>query len=114
METNLIWRIEGYDGVDKVLDQILPLRDADEIRVGGLLKGLASAVLTPGEIDAGYADVRKFDDDHGNHIVLRAGKNPRFVASLCRPEEIDCPNSNEADFEDGKGAKPYSDTSDLG
>lgn len=44
--------------------------------------------LTADEISAGLADVRK-DEHHGNRIILAAGQNPHYVASLWRSDEID-------------------------
>jgi hypothetical protein len=84
----LVWKIQGYDGTTIILEQTIALNDANEAKISGLLKSLASKDLTEAEISAGLADVCK-DDRHGNRITLSAGQNPHYVASLWRGDELD-------------------------
>ena len=83
----LIWKIEGYDGTDIILEQIIPLNEADETKICDLLKSLASRDLNEHEIAAGLADVRK-DDTSGNRIIFYAGQNPHYVVGLYRSDEL--------------------------
>jgi hypothetical protein len=83
----LIWKIEGYNGTDIILEQTIPLNNADETKICGLLKSLASKHLNEGEIAAGLADVRK-DNVAGNRIIFYAGQDPHYVASLWRSDEL--------------------------
>ena len=82
-----VWKIEGYDGTERILDQTVPLNSTNEAQITSILKGLASKGLTPSEISAGLADVHK-DDVNGNRIIFHAGQNPHYVASLWRSDEI--------------------------
>jgi hypothetical protein len=82
-----VWKIKGYDGTEEILDQTVTLNSADEMKITGLLKDLASKGLTPSEISAGLADVHK-DDVGGNRIIFHAGQNPHYVASLWRSDEL--------------------------
>jgi hypothetical protein len=82
-----VWKIKGYNGTEKILDQTIALNSADEMKITSLLKELASKNLTPSEISAGLADVHK-DDAAGNRIIFHAGQNPHYVASLWRSDEI--------------------------
>jgi hypothetical protein len=86
---SFVWIIEGYDGAEIILQpQRIPLNDATEAKISGLLHGFASKHLTLAEISAGLADVRR-DEHYGNRISLTAGKNPYYVASLWRSDELD-------------------------
>jgi hypothetical protein len=84
----MVWKIEGYRGTEKILDQRIPLNDATEQKVSEMLKRLASQHLTEAEISAGLADVRA-DSSHGNRIILMAGQDPHYVAGLFRSDELD-------------------------
>ncbi len=83
----MVWRIIGYDGLQEILEQRIPLTDADEARISAVLKALAAKHLAPDEIAAGLADVRQ-DTTTGNRITLTAGQNPHYVASLWRSDEL--------------------------
>jgi hypothetical protein len=37
-----VWKIRGYDGTEKILDQTVTLNNADEAQITSMLKGLAS------------------------------------------------------------------------
>jgi hypothetical protein len=82
-----VWKIKGYNGTEKILDQTIALNSADEMKITSLLKELASKNLTPSEISAGLADVHK-DDAGGNRIIFHAGQNPHYVAGLWRSDKI--------------------------
>ena len=84
---DFVWEIVGYDGSTTILEQRIPLNDADDMKISSLLKRLASQHLNDAEISAGLADVHK-DDLHGNRITLHAGQNPHYVASLWRDDEL--------------------------
>jgi len=64
-----VWKIKGYDGTEKILDQTVTLNDADEAKIISILKGLASKALAPDEISAGLAEVHK--DDVGGYRIIR-------------------------------------------
>jgi hypothetical protein len=83
----MVWRIIGYDGLQEIFEQRIPLTDADEARISAMLKVFASQHLTPDEIAAGLADVSQ-DTTTGNRITLTAGENPHYVASLWRRDEL--------------------------
>jgi hypothetical protein len=87
LTVEFVWKIEGYDGSKKILEQTVPLNDANEAKITSILRALASKGLTPGEISAGNADVHK-DDKYGNRIIFSAGENPYYVASLWRSDEL--------------------------
>ena len=82
-----VWKIKGYDGIEKILDQTVALNSADESKIIGILRELVSKGLTPTEISADLAEVHK-DDLGGNRIIFHAGQNPHYVASLWRSDEI--------------------------
>jgi hypothetical protein len=84
----MVWQIIGYDGTEEILRQQIPLDQADVARMSDLLKSFASKNLRPDEIAAGLADVRP-DTTAGNRIVLMAGENPHYVASLWRSDELE-------------------------
>ena len=42
----LIWKIEGYNSLEKILERRIPLNDATEERISIMLKDLASKHLT--------------------------------------------------------------------
>jgi hypothetical protein len=83
----MVWRIIGYDGLEEIFEQRIPLTDADEAKISAMLKTLAAQHLTPDEIAAGLADVSQ-DTTTSNRIMLTAGENPNYVASLWRSDEL--------------------------
>jgi len=87
VDWEMVWRIEGYDGSTLISESVIPLNNASEARISELLKSLASQHLSPEEIAAGLADVSK-DDANGNRIILTAGQDPHYVASLFRSGEL--------------------------
>lgn len=85
--SELVWQIVGYDSTDEISKQIIPLANADEAHITNILTELASEHLSAAEIAAGFAEVRR-DDSQGNRIILSAGENPYYVASLWRSDEL--------------------------
>jgi hypothetical protein len=83
----MVWCIVGYDGTKEIMRQEIPFDQADERRISEILRDLAAQRLTPAEIAAGLADVRR-DDTGGNRITLMAGENPHYVAGLFRSDEL--------------------------
>ena len=83
----MVWRIVGYDSTKEIMRQEIPLDQADASRISEMLRNLAAKHLTPEEIAAGLADVRH-DTTGGSRIMLMAGENPHYVASLWRSDEL--------------------------
>jgi hypothetical protein len=83
----MVWRIVGYDSAKEILQQEIPLNEADAPRISEILRSLAAKHLTSEEIAAGLANVRR-DATAGNRIILTAGENPHYVASLWRSDEL--------------------------
>jgi len=83
----MVWRIVGYDSAIEILQQEIPLNEADEPRISEILRSLAAEHLTSEEIAAGLADVRR-DATGGNRIALMAGQNPHYIAGLFRSDEL--------------------------
>ncbi len=84
---NMVWRIIGYDGLEEISQQTYSLKTTDQAKIEALLKELASQHLTFSEVAAGFADVR-IDESNGNRVMLSAGENPHYVASLWRADEL--------------------------
>src|SRR5262249_50169349 len=83
----MVWWILGYDSTKEILRLEIPLNQADESTISEILRSLAAKHLTPAEIAAGLANVRR-DDTGGNRFTLMAGQNPHYVAGLFRSDEI--------------------------
>ena len=82
----MTWHIEGYDGTEQILEQQIPLDQADETKICEILKLLAAKHLTAAEVKAGLAEARQ-DTTNANRIMFMAGQNPHYVASLWRSDE---------------------------
>ena len=84
---HMVWRIVGYDSTKEIVRREIPLDQADETKISEILRSLAAQHLTSEEIAAGLANVRH-DTTGGNRIILTAGQNPHYVASLWRSDEL--------------------------
>ena len=84
----MVWQIIGYKRFKKILEQRIPLAEADEATISAMLRNLAAQHLTPGEVGQGMADVHR-DTINANRLTLWAGENPySYVASLWRSDEL--------------------------
>ncbi len=86
---NQTWLIRSYNGTDQTAEQQIPYEDTTEEKVIEQLEAMAKETLTPEEIEQSpHLYSARIDGGEGNRIIISAGMDPHFTASLWRQDEL--------------------------
>lgn len=86
---NQIWRIRKMDSLDQIWEELVPFSEADEAAIRARLEELAKTELTAREIEETPSLYKATDQTGGGkRLIISAGDNPYYVASLWRSDEM--------------------------
>lgn len=87
-----VWRIIKYEGVAEVWEERIPLEEATEDEVRQRLERLVRDDMDPTDVEREPDRFRATRDaEHGERVMLLAGDDPSYVASLWREDELPGP-----------------------